>query len=123
MEECEDYTDVFLCHARVYVFAEKYDIARLRALALYKLQQTFKVFHVYNKRTGDIVSLVRCIYSNDNTPDSGVGQDIDEFRKLMIHYVACVFETVAKDDGFLVLMEEGGPFIRDLTNMLLKRVG
>jgi hypothetical protein len=31
MEEGEDYTDVFLCHARVYAFAEKYDssIARL----------------------------------------------------------------------------------------------
>jgi hypothetical protein len=47
VEECEDYTNVFLCHARVYVFAEKYDVAKLRALALHKLQQPLEVFQVY----------------------------------------------------------------------------
>jgi hypothetical protein len=31
VEECEDYTNIFLCHARVYVFAEKYDIKELCA--------------------------------------------------------------------------------------------
>lgn len=118
----EDYTDAFLCHARVYVFAEKYDIARLRVIALHKLQQTLKIFHVYNKRIGNIVSLVRYSYSNGNTRDSEVGQDIDALRKLIIYYVVCVFETVVKDDSFLALMEEGGPLIRDLTGMLLKRI-
>ena len=123
MEECEDYTNVFLCHARVYVLAEKYDIKELCALALHKLQQTLEVFHVYAKRVRDIVNLVRYSYSNENTRDNEVGQDIDGLRKLIVHYVACVFETVASDDSFLVLMEEGGPFIRDLAPMLLKRIG
>lgn len=34
VEECEDYTDVFLCHARVYIIADRYDIPGLRILAL-----------------------------------------------------------------------------------------
>ena len=37
-ESCEDYTQVFLCHARLYVFADKYDIDPLRALSVHKLQ-------------------------------------------------------------------------------------
>lgn len=120
--ECEDYTNLFLCHSRIYVFAEKYDIASLRMLALHKLHQMLKTFKVCGKRIGDIVNLVQYSYNNDNTRDNEVGQEIDSLRKLVIHYVACVFEIVARDNSFLSLMEEGGPFVRDLMNMLLKRM-
>jgi len=121
-EKCEDYTDVFLCHARVYVFAEKYDIAELRKLALCKLKQILQDFHVYDERIEDIVSLIRYSYNNDNTRDNEPGEDIDTLRRLVIHYVVCLYETIAKDDGFLVLVEEGGPFARDLVNMSLRRI-
>ena len=86
-EEGQGYTDFFLCPARVYAFAEKYDIPKLRALALHKLQQTLEGYHVHRKRVRDIVSLVQYAYSNDNTRDSGIGQGVDELRRLAVHYI------------------------------------
>jgi hypothetical protein len=123
MEEGEDYTDVFLCHARVYAFAEKYDILALRDLALQKLQRTLDAFNVCGKRVKDIVCLARYAYSNDNTCDSETGQDnIDKLRRLVVHYIVCVYRTVAENTSFLQLMEEGGPFASDLTRMVARRV-
>jgi hypothetical protein len=113
--DCDEYTEVFLSHARVYVFGDKYDIEKLRGLALHKLHKTLQVFHIFHKRIGDIVELVR--YSYDNT------RDTDDLRDLVTHYVACNFEDMARNESFLALMEGGGAFIRDITDLLLKRIG
>ena len=115
VEECEDYTEVFLSHARVYVFGDKYDIKKLRMLALHKLHRTLQVFRIYHKRVGDIAELIK--YSYNNT------RDIDDLRDLITHYVTCNFQDMATNDNFLALMEEGGPFVRDLAGLLLKRMG
>jgi DNA-directed RNA polymerase subunit H (RpoH/RPB5) len=119
---CEDYTNVFLGHADLYVFADRYMVARLRMLALEKLHRTLEVFNLYENRIGDIINLIRYSYSNDNTKDSDHKQDIDDLRTLVTHYVACVFEIVARNNSFLELMADGGPFVRDLTGILLRRL-
>jgi hypothetical protein len=121
-EQWEDYTNVFLGHARIYVFADKYNVATLRTLALGKLYQTLDVFNLYSTRIGDIINLVRYSYSNSNTHDSDGVQDMDILRNLVAHYIVYMFEDLAKDDNFLALMEEGGPFVQDLTVMLLRRI-
>jgi hypothetical protein len=120
IEEGEDYTDVFLCHARVYAFAEKYDISVLRTLALAKLMRTLETFNVYGTRVRDIVCLAQ--YAYDNTRDSETGQDIDELRNLVVLYIVCAYENLANNTRFLALMEEGGPFASDLTRMIARRV-
>jgi hypothetical protein len=43
-ESCEDYTEVFLRHARLYVFADKYDVDGLKDLSLHMLQRTLAEF-------------------------------------------------------------------------------
>lgn len=53
----EDYTDVFLSHAQLYFFAEKYDIQVLRMLALETLQNVLPIFTLHKERTGDIITL------------------------------------------------------------------
>lgn len=117
-ESCEDYTEVFLCHARLYVFAEKYDIEPLRNLCLHKLQDTLVKFTLYEERVGDIVELMRYAYSN--TADrSG---SMDGLRSLLAHYAACVIEDLAQSDKFELLFEEFGSLARDLVHYLLKRL-
>jgi hypothetical protein len=69
VDECEDYTRVFLCHALVYVFVDKYNIPGLRTLALYKQHRTLGVFCIYSGRVGDIVNLIQCSYDNENARD------------------------------------------------------
>ena len=117
-ESCEDYTEVFLSHARLYVFADKYDIAPLRDLSLHRLQQTLAMFTPYASRVGDIVDLLR--YSYLNTADaSGL---IDDLRSLVVHYAACMVEDLARSVNFRSLLEEAGSFSGDLFDQMLKRL-
>lgn len=122
MAEYEDNAGLFICHARVYVFADTYDIAELCSLSLDKLHQALCSFEIVADQMGKVIDLVRFSYCNDNTRDNEVGQDIDSLRRMVVHFVVCVFMTIVKDDGFLGLMEEGGCFVRDLTGLLGERI-
>lgn len=117
-ESCENYTEVFLCHARLYVFADKYDIAPLRRLSLHKLQCTLVEFTLYDERVEDIVDLMR--YSYANTADC-VGY-IDDLRLLVAHYAAYVVEDLAQSLGFQSLLEEAGSLARDLVEQMVRRL-
>ena len=59
-------------------------------------------------------------YSNDNTKNSDHKQEIDDLRTLITHYVACLFEIIARNDNFLELIANRGPFVQDLIGILLK---
>lgn len=118
LEEC----DTFLCHARVYVFADKYDIANLRILALDKLHQLLCGFKVAESQMGAIVDLIRYSYSNDNTKDNEAGHTRDSLRSMVAEFAVCHFEIIVKDNSFLELMGEGGYFPQDLTVLLRKRI-
>lgn len=60
----EDYTEVFLSHARLYVFADKYDIQPLKTLALEELHDKLATYTLYRGRTGDILALLRYVYAS-----------------------------------------------------------
>ncbi len=107
----EDYTTVLLGHANLYVLAEKYGVDSLKALTLDKIHKTLLMFTLYHARIGDIVKLINCAYSPENTPDHE-GR-VDELRALVTHYVACEIDTIGESELFLSLLEEGGPFVRD----------
>lgn len=117
-ESCEDYTEVFLCHARLYVFAEKYDIWSLKQLSLHKLQRTLIGFTLYEERVRDVVELMR--YSYLNTADRS--ESVDELRTLVVHYGACVVEHLARSPQFQLLLEEVGQLARDLVAQMIKRL-
>lgn len=117
-EACENYTEVFLCHARLYVFAEKNLIGPLKELSLHKLQRTLVEFTLYKERVGDIVDLLQ--YSYSNTGDR-VGC-IDDLRVLVVHYAAYVIEDLEPDPRFQSLLGEAGSFGRDLVGQMLRRL-
>jgi hypothetical protein len=118
LEECADKDDLFLWHARVYVFADRYDIAGLRVLALDKLHHALCSFKVAENQIAKIIDLARFSYSNDNTRDNEAEQHIDSLRSMVVHFIVCVFEDVVRDNSFLELVEERGPFARDFTRLL-----
>jgi hypothetical protein len=115
----ENYTPVFLGHARLYVFAEKYGISTLRTLTLSKLHQTLVYFTLFDERIGDIIALVRYAYSNDNTPDHE-GEKVDSLRRLVAQYIVRESMTFGNTEEFRSLLEEGGPFVRDLWSLMWK---
>lgn len=116
----EDYTNVFLGHASLYVFAEKYDIEPLRALTLNKLHNTLLKFALYPARVADIIKLVRYTYSSEHTPDRE--DRVDDLRALVVHYVACEVDTIGDSELFVSLLEEGGPFVRDFWRKVKERI-
>jgi hypothetical protein len=108
----EDFTPVFLGHASLYVFAEKWGIESLKALTLNKIHQTLVKFTLYESRCEDIVELVNFSYSNDNTPD--LENSLDDLRALVTQYVMCELESLLKAPEFISLQEQQGLFSRDL---------
>ncbi len=117
-ELCEDYTEVFLCHARLYVFADKYDVGPLKDLSLHMLQRTLAEFTLYDERIGDIINLLW--YSYSNTTDRP--ESIDDLKLLVVHYSACVVEDLSRSNEFQLLLEEVGSFARDLVKQMLERL-
>lgn len=115
----EDYTNIFLSHARLHVFADKYDVGLLKLLALEELQITLAKFSLYSERTGDIVELLRYIYVNSGESVPGV----EDLRTLTTHYVGYEMDTLMKDENFKALMiEDGGPLLGEFMGMVGKRI-
>ena len=114
----EDYTEVFLCHARLYVFAEKYDIQPLKELALSKLQQTLAIFTLYPERVGDIISLLKYIY--DNTAESEPG--CEDIRTMAVHYLGCEMEILVKEGSIKDLLATNSEMLSDFLNMFALRI-
>jgi hypothetical protein len=114
----ENYLPVFLGHAKLYVFADKYDVQPLKLLALKKLYQTLVIFTPYAQRVGDIVGLVKFTY--ENTVERAVSSDentgdeivIEELRDLVVGYVMYELEKVSGEE-FNHLIGEGGDFVVD----------
>ncbi len=115
----EDYTEVFLSHARLYVFAEEYDIQSLKALALDELHGTLQNFYLYPERTGDIIALLRYVYANTGEPLDGV----EDMRTVLKHYVGFEMDDLMKGKGFGDLMiEDGGALLGDFLKMVEQRL-
>jgi hypothetical protein len=99
------------------MFGDKYNVASLRTLTLYKIHKILKNFKVYGKLIEDIFGLVQYSYNNENNRDNQMDMRWTVWGS-WLHYVACIFELVAGDNSFLALIEEGGPFVRDPMSML-----
>jgi hypothetical protein len=109
----QNFTPIFLAHARLYSFAHLRLVTPLKALTLDKLHKTLIGFKLYHNRIGDIIELVRYAYSDDDLPNRSDDGVVDELRKLVVEYVVCEIDTIGEHDEFIKLMEEGGEFVGD----------
>ena len=116
----EIYSEVFLSHARLYVFAEKYVIESLRDLALEELQTTLAIYTLYDERTEDIVNLLEYVYKN--TAQSHRGEE--NLRTLLTHYVGYEMDVLMKDEDFknLMIQDHRGELLGDFLGMVAKRI-
>ncbi|KAL6890845.1 hypothetical protein GGI43DRAFT_414940 [Trichoderma evansii] len=90
-----DYTEVFLCHARMYVLANHYGIKALQILALANLRQILTLINPSAKGCGDINRLVRYCFG---TADKGC--QVDELKSLVCLYTACKVEILWRNAEF-----------------------
>lgn len=117
-ESCEDYTQVFLCHARLYVFSDRYCIEPLQELTMQKLQLTLSTFILFKERVSDITELVQHTYAHTMEHEEG----IDKLRSLVMDYVICQLEAIVKDKNFITMLQEPGALAKDLVLKSLRRL-
>ncbi|KAH0496124.1 hypothetical protein TgHK011_003503 [Trichoderma gracile] len=97
-DRCEDFTEVFLSHARLYVLADKYDIPELRQICLHYLHATLITFNLYEDSVEDVINLVK--YSFKNTVEK------DKLRNLLVQYCGCFTKEMTKSALFQDLVAE-----------------
>lgn len=114
----ENYTEVLLCHARLYVFADMYDIGPLRRLALCKLHHTLRAHKLRKEQLEGAVHLIDYTYSN--TPDRL--DFTDDLRQLVAHYASVIIEILSHNDLFMTLLVKRGSFAKDLLEQVVKRL-
>ena len=114
----EDYTNVFLSHARVYVFADQYDVQGLKSSALKELHLALAHYILHPERTGDIIALIHYVYSN--TGESVFG--VEDLRSVLKEYMSCEMDTLMQDSAFKELMfEDGGALLGDFMKAVERR--
>ena len=109
----EDHTEIFLSHARLYVFADCYGISGLIGLSLHKLQQALIVFQLHPERVGDVVALLRYCYE-DAVPDL--------LRSLVVQYTTCNIEVLWKSADFQHLLASHAELSVVLVGSMLDRL-
>lgn len=111
---CEDYTGLFLCHAKLYVLGDKYDIPQLRKVARHRLHATMSEFTLYPSRMEDIATLARYVFEN-TVPE-------DKIREMITLYYACIVEDASKYDGLKALIEDIPEFAFGLISKMAERL-
>lgn len=107
---------IFLIHASLYVLAQKFGINKLKSLALDKLRAslcgTYPSAKAYYR---DVIGLIKYAYNDALHLDRK-----DGLRMLVTSYVAKEgSKAIARSKQCLDLIEEGGPFARDLMSTIV----
>ena len=114
----EDCTGVFLCHAKMYVFAEYYGIGKLKTMALANLRQSLELFYIHAERIGDVVNLIEYIYVNTSKQE----RRTDPMRNLVCIYAACKMESLWESHRFRRAFNMLDGFSERVITRLMKRL-
>ncbi|KAG6318338.1 hypothetical protein E4U22_005500 [Claviceps purpurea] len=110
-----DYSEFFIAHAKVFVFADCYGIDALIDLSTRKLHQALCGFRLSKARVGDILALVRFCYERPGP---------DKLKRLVASYSAAIMDPEVSNfmaDCFQQLLKERGDFAADMAWFLASR--
>ncbi|WPA97910.1 uncharacterized protein RHO25_002521 [Cercospora beticola] len=113
----EDYTEVFLSHAKLYIFAAMWSAESLRKLSLRRLHESLVHFTPCSVCVGDVAILLRHVHH-----DTDSLCNIAELKAVVIDYVACHVEKLAQNSIFQQTMQDSNEAAVDLIQSLLRRL-
>ena len=113
----EDFTSVFLCHAQLYVLADRWGIETLKNLAIQKLHRTLGTFTPLQARCADVIEAVNYTYGNTPTRP-----ETDLLRGTLVNYIVWEAIDIAESEECLNMVENCGAFARDLMEATLKKL-
>ena len=107
----EDYSNVLISHAKVYVLADYHGIKELGNMALHNLRSQLMRYRLHNNHcVSDIVQLL--MYCFHNTMDKG--DQHDALRSLVCTYAALEVEVLWRSDEFQQLLDTLPEFAKAL---------
>lgn len=115
-DRSENFTPVFISHARLYVLGDKYDIPQLRNMTLHKLHKSLCRFTLYKERIGDVLDLMRYVYAHT------LNSKEEPMRALVSQYVVAKIENFNGTHEFEEFLQEPGSHTGDLLLHVIKRL-
>ncbi|KAG6288493.1 hypothetical protein E4U09_005514 [Claviceps aff. purpurea] len=111
-----DFTEFFIAHVKVFLFADCYGVAELLELSIRKLHQALCGFRLSKARVGDVLALVRFCYERPCP---------DRLKKLLASYSAAIMDIQVSRDvakSFQELLKEREDFGADVAWFLACRL-
>ncbi|KAG6218203.1 hypothetical protein E4U34_004235 [Claviceps purpurea] len=112
----KDYSELFLSHAGIFVFAQYYGVEALMDLSIQKLHEALCGFSLSRERIGDILALIRYCYDQPGP---------EKLKRMVAMYSAAVVNSQIPDvvaECFQDLLRERGDFAADMAWFLACRV-
>ncbi|KAL9621053.1 MAG: hypothetical protein Q9160_004438 [Pyrenula sp. 1 TL-2023] len=112
-----DYTKVFLAHARLCQFADERLIDPLAELTARKLRAVLATAEIYPQQLNAVVSLLEYVYAKD-------GRTSKVMRDMVANYAACILEYFKDHEGFRALLKDKdkADFSQDLVKYTIMRL-
>ncbi|KAG5961190.1 hypothetical protein E4U58_004387 [Claviceps cyperi] len=112
----KDYSELFISHAKIFVFAQYYGVEALMSLSIRRLHKALCGFGLSRKRIGDILALIRYCYDQPGP---------EKLKKMVASYSAAIVNSQVSDvvvEHFRDLLRERGDFAADMAWLLACRV-
>ncbi|KAG5938887.1 hypothetical protein E4U53_007925 [Claviceps sorghi] len=100
-----DYSDFFIAHAKVFVFADYYGVDGLADLAMQKLHAALSGFRLSRERLDDVLALMRFCYERPAP---------ERLKSMVASYVAGIVDSATPRDCFREVFRERGDFAADV---------
>ncbi|KAG6168240.1 hypothetical protein E4U51_002419 [Claviceps purpurea] len=112
----KDYSELFVSHARVFVFAHYYGVEALMDLSMQRLHEALCAFSLSIERINDILALIRYCYERPGP---------EKLKRMVAMYSAAVVNSQIPEvvvEYFEDLLKERGDFAADMAWFLACRV-
>lgn len=98
-----EFTDIFISHAKLYVFASQLGIESLKKKIVAYLQASLKFFPLCEERCQDIADFAHFVYRNEWIPRESKHESYDLFQLELLKYCVANREILKKNHSFMVV--------------------
>jgi hypothetical protein len=114
-----DFTEVLLCHARVYSMADQFQVSKLKELAIYKIYMLLRQINDSDDcHVSNLVSILDFVYGHTMDLESTE----EPLRDLLAHYVAWDFRGRMEEEDFKAYLAKNGAFTLDVCEKVSMRL-
>lgn len=104
-----DFTQAFLCHVKLYVFADKYDVEGLATETSTQLHHVLSKFKLFETSIGDFVNLIEYVYDNITKY-----WYVDKMKDVICSYSISIMAHLVENKRFVELLNSRPDLERDL---------